>query len=791
MFSSYLAAAWRSFLRDRLYALINIIGLAIGLSAALLSGLYIHNELTFERFLPGYEHIYRISAAFAPPGAAPTPVDSSPTDVAPWLRGHMPSLQAAARLNIGTDVVIRVGEVDTLAHIYWADPEFFEIFRFPAEQGDLLTALQRPDGVVLTRSAAREFFGRDRVVGETFLLDHEHTMRVAAVIQDLPSNTHFKFAMIGSSRAEFCPTAALDRAPAGAQKPWDSNTYFRLSPGVTLASVHAALDQFIEEHRPPPGKRTGMKTFLPVMPITAIHMAPTGAAAMRDHGSVDMLYAIGGVGVLILIVSIINFVNLSTARAARRRVEVAVRKAVGATRGQLIVQFMGEASLYAALGAILAVCVVELALPEFNRLAGTDFTFDYWQHPDLLLWAGGLTLLVGLLAGAYPALVLGSINPVSALKGGPVRAGGLLRGALVTAQFTVLIGLLSTIIVVFEQTSLAKEQLGLLETRGVFAIDTDCREFSLDRVRALPGVIAAGCSESAPVGFVKRRSYGVVHAGVSSPYRREVVGSGFFEAYGLKPVAGRLFSPDRVADAQSVILNMTAVTRFGFASAAAAIGEFVNVGDDGKPLQVLGVIADFPLESVRSPIEPTAFSPGDGPLRMMSVRTRLGQETVALGAIKDLWKQVQPFRPLSMYPITQALQDFYADLVAAAAVFGACSTVALLLACTGLFGLTSFAVERRTKETGIRKAMGAGRGDILRLLFSQLTLPVLEANLIAWPICFFVLRRWLAGFAYHVDLGAEVFLGAGLAAVLVAWVTICGQVLRLAAVRPVTSLRYE
>jgi putative ABC transport system permease protein len=176
---------------------------------------------------------------------------------------------------------------------------------------------------------------------------------------------------------------------------------------------------------------------------------------------------------------------------------------------------------------------------------------------------------------------------------------------------------------------------------------------------------------------------------------------------------------------------------------------------------------------------------------MMSVRTRLGQETVALGAIKDLWKQVQPFRPLSMYPITQALQDFYADLVAAAAVFGACSTVALLLACTGLFGLTSFAVERRTKETGIRKAMGAGRGDILRLLFSQLTLPVLEANLVAWPICFFVLRRWLAGFAYHVDLGAEVFLGAGLAAVLVAWVTICGQVLRLAAVRPVTSLRYE
>jgi putative ABC transport system permease protein len=791
MFSSYLAAAWRSFLRDRLYALINIIGLAIGLSAALLSGLYIQNELTFERFLPGYEYIYRISAAFAAPGAAPTPVDSSPPDVAPWLRGHMPSLQAVARLSIGTDVVIRVGQVDTLVHIYWADPELFDILRFPVEQGDLLTALQRPDGVVLTRSAARELFGRDRVVGATLLLDHEHTMRVAAVIQDLPSNTHFKFAMIGSSRAEFCPTAILDKAPAGTQKPWDANTYFRLSPGVSLASIHAALAEFIEEHRPAAGKRTGMKTFLPVMPIAAIHMAPTGAAAMRDHGSAEMLYAIGGVGVLILVVSIINFVNLSTARAARRRVEVAIRKAVGATRGQLVAQFMGEASVYAVLGAILAVCVVELALPQFNRLAGTDFTFDYWRHPGLLLWAGGLTLLVGLLAGAYPALVLGSINPVSALKGGPVRAGGVLRGVLVTAQFTVLIGLLSTIMVVFEQTSLAKGRLGLLDTHGVFAIDTDCRQFSVDRVRALPGVIAAGCSESAPAGSVKRRSYGVVHAGVSSPYRREVVGSGFFEAYGLKPVAGRLFSPDRVADTQSVILNATAVARFGFSSAAAAIGEFVNVGEDGKPLQVLGVISDFPLESVRSPIEATAFSMGDAPFQLLSVRTRAGQETVALDSIKDLWKQVQPFRPLSMVPIAQALQYFYADLVAAAAVFGACSAVALLLACTGLFGLTSFAVERRTKETGIRKAMGAGRGDILRLLVSQLTVPVLAANLVAWPVCFLLLRHWLAGFAYRVDLGAEVFLGAGLAAVLVAWVTICGQVLRLAALRPVTSLRYE
>jgi putative ABC transport system permease protein len=209
-----------------------------------------------------------------------------------------------------------------------------------------------------------------------------------------------------------------------------------------------------------------MRMALPVMPIAAIHLAPAGAASMRAHGSIEMLFAIGAVGLLILAVSIINFINLSTARAVRRRIEVAVRKAAGATRGQLIVQFMGEASLYACLGALLAVCLVELALPQFNRWAGTDFAFDYWRHPQLLAWSGGLTLLVGLLAGTYPALVLGSIKPVAALKGGPVRAGGVLRNVLVTAQFAVLIGLLCTITVVFEQTSMAKAVVGRLARGG-------------------------------------------------------------------------------------------------------------------------------------------------------------------------------------------------------------------------------------------------------------------------------------------------------------------------------------
>jgi putative ABC transport system permease protein len=791
MFSSYFAAAWRSLLRDRLYAIINVFGLAIGLAAAMISGLFVRHELTFERFLPGYERVYRISSGFAAPGSAMSAVDSAPPDVAPWLINHLPSIQPLARLNIETEVAIRVGQVETLQFVHWADPAFFDVFRFPVVAGDPSHALDRPDGVVLTRSAARRLFGRDAVLGETLEIDRKYSLRVAAVIEDLPAETDLDFSIVASGRAEFSPIAKADSLGPNMQKPWDTYTYFRLQPGLSIDNVRASLDAFIREQRARPGKHNGMQLFLPVTPISTIHLQAPGAAAIKPRGSLEMIYAIGAVGLLILGVSIINFVNMSTARGARRKVEVAIRKALGATRNQLIAQFIGEAVLYAALGAVLAACLMELALPVFNRLSGAYLEFDYLHHPILLLWAAGLTLLAGLLAGAYPALVLGSIKPVAALKGGPIQAGGTLRSVLVTAQFVVLIGLMCTIVVIFEQTSFAKKAVSRLDTQDVFAIKTECGNFTADVVRAVPGVVSAACSEGAPLGYVQRRTYGAVHAGIKTSYRREIVDAGFFEVYGVKPLAGRLFLAGRTADSDSVVLNSTAVRRFGFASAGAAVGQFVTVRDETGPSQVVGVVPDFPLDSVRHPIEATVFSIDRSLFQILSVRTSAADRDRTLASIRALWTKLQPFRPVDLFPVDQRLQLFYADLITQGAVFSACCGVALLLACSGLFGLASFSVERRTKETGIRKALGADRRDILRLLIGPLTLPVLEANLIAWPVCYFLLHHWLSGFAYHVDLGAEVFLGAGTAAVLVAWMTISAHALRLAAVQPVASLRYE
>jgi putative ABC transport system permease protein len=560
---------------------------------------------------------------------------------------------------------------------------------------------------------------------------------------------------------------------------------------MSLESVRAALSAFILEQQRRLGKRHEMQLFLPVAPISAIHLQGSGAAAMKSGGSIEMIYAICAVGVLILFVSVINFVNLSTARSTRRRVEIAVRKAAGATRAQLIVQFVGEAVLYAALSTILASCLVELVLPLFNRLSGSNLSFDYWHQPLLLAGTLALALFTGLLAGAYPAFVLGSIRPVTALKGGPLQSGRGVRNLLVTAQFAVLIGLLCAIAVIFEQTSLAKRAVSRLDTHNVFAITGACGSFTADVFAAVPGVVAAACSESAPFGFVKRRAYGTVRGAIKTSYRKEVVDFGFFELYGVKPRAGRLFSRTHADDSGAVIINMTAARSFGFPSVAAAVGQYVTVLNESRASQIVGVVPDFPLESVHSPIEATVFSIDRSNFQILSVRTSEAHQERTLESIRVLWNKLQPFRPVVLFPVDQGLRGLYADLITDGALFGACSVVALLLACTGMFGLASFAVERRTKEVGIRKAMGANRADILGLLIGQLTRPVLAGNLVAWPVCYFILRHWLSGFAYHVDLGPEVFLGAGVAAVLVAWVTIFAHALRLARAKPITSLRYE
>lgn len=801
MLHHYFSAAVRNLSRNKLYAAINIAGLTVGLAAAFIVTLYVRHESTFERFIPGYERIYRISATAGGTGMSALMADTTLPDLAPWLRNRLPALQPLARINLSDNHGVRVGPIKGLESIGWADPQFFEIFRLPSIAGNLSTALSRPDGVVLTRSRARKYFGRDDPIGESVEIDGKFSLVVTAVIRDLPSDTHLAFDVVASSRSAYSPFIELDAQPLRSVKPWLAHTYFRLPPGMSVAQIRSALDTLIAEFPRRTKGAADIQLSLPIDPIASIHLLAPGMAGMRSRGSAALIYGISAVGALILLVAAINFINLSTARAATRRIEVAVRKTAGARRADLIVQFLGEALGLAALAGIAGFALVELLLPMFNRLAQSSLTLHAAHEPSLLLFNAALVLVLGLAAGGYPALVLSSFQPIATLRGRHSRvARAVARQLLVTVQFAFLIGLLIVIAVIFQQVSYARRMVDRLNTSEVFAVGGACRGDSPQMFKALPGVVSAACSASAPLGFIEARSFGVVRAGIQTWFTNEVVDFGFFELYDIKPLAGRLFSrehgtdsavPDKnLSTAEAAILNETAVRRFGFSSPATAVGQSIDVFGD-RPSQIIGVVPDFPTRSIRTPIDPTVFHIDPTKFQMLSIKVDGTRTPQALAAIDSLWRKLDSSRPISRTSIALGMRGLYADILSEGAAFSSCCVIALLLAALGMVGLASFVAERRTKEIGIRKATGAGRNDVLRLLIWELTQPVLWANLIAWPACYLFLRHWLAGFAYPIQLGLGSFMGGSLVALLIAWFTVLWSTQRVAAANPVTALRYE
>lgn len=816
MFRHYLIVALRNLTRHKLYAAINIVGLTIGLAAALLVVLYVQHETSFERFLPDYERIYEIAARVRPPGSSDMSMDSTPTDVALWLRSRLPSLAPLARIGGGAVHGVRVGDINASEFVSFADPEFFDVFRLPVVAGNPAATLRRPHGIVLTRSRARRYFGRDDPIGQILRIDGRYPVVVGAVIEDLPSNTHLDFDVVASSLASFSDFRALDAQPASAPgKPWVAHTYFRLPASMTLAQIREQAAAFAGQIFPRAIKG-GLVLQLPVVPIATIHLSPPGLNAMRSHGSSALIDAVAAIGGLILLVAAINFINLSTARAATRSVEVGVRKAAGAARGDLVLQFLGESIAVATLAGLAAMALVELLLPAFNHLADAGLSLDLRRNPQILATAGGLVLLVGVCAGIYPALVLSAARPLNTLKRDQAGAAGIVRQALVTAQFAFLIALMIALGVIWEQVDLAKRMFARLDTAEVFTVTGACKHpHAAELFSALPGVVGASCSASAPLGFVTMRSTGAVRAGLVTTYTQEIVDVGFFELYGIRPIAGRLFARERGMDASSgggssgdgssgegssgdasssrmdsVILNQTAVRRFGFASPQAAVGQSVTIRGS-QPSQIIGVVEDFPAQSIRTPIDATVFRVDPKIFDLLSVKVSSEAQQRALAAIDELWRKLDTSRPIERQPVEQGLRRMYSDIVSEGKVFATCAAVALLLASMGLFGLSSFLAERRTKEVGIRKATGAGRADILRLLIWDLSKPVLWANLIAWPACYVLLRRWLSGFAYHVELSVPVFLSASAVAMLIAWLVVLGHTARVANATPVLALRYE
>jgi putative ABC transport system permease protein len=828
---NYFAAALRNLLRNRVHTAINLFGLSLGFAAALLIALYVRDQLSYDRFFPGYHDVYMLTETKDYTNRS-LPVerwDFSFPDVAAKLSAQFPQIATIARVMTPDDPPhIRHDQVEAEeTDFLWVDPSFFRVMPLKSLAGDAQTALAAPDSVVLTRTAARKYFGRDMPLGELLevspamgtdaakvstAFNTPHAMRVTAVIEDLPSNSYVKGEVFGSSLAAYSKFTLYDLTQDQGPFRMNAYTFIRLRPGAPVRQLRQELSAFATHDAPvyPPGFTVGLH----LMPIGDLHLSPPGETPMSPRGDRSHLIALVAIGLLIIISASFNFVSLMTARAAQRAIETGVRKASGALRSQLIIQFLGEAIIYVALAMAVAVALSEVLLPRVNSVLKQRIAFDYLGDPVLLCSLLLTTVLLGLLAGAYPAFVLSAYRPAAVLKGTLSHgvSGGIVRRSLVTLQFAIMIGLGVITVTIWRQTLFSLDNQLRVDGSSILLIDNACdpsgRAFQ-DRVAALSGVAAAACANEAALHDGGMIVSARIQGGPDVPMVSGVVDYNALEFYGLQPLAGRFFDRDHGDDGRlvegdttgnpSIVVNETAMRKLGFTSPAEAVGQIVtwnrrrwsanpNPGTLG-PSEIIGISPDFGLDTRRGVlpqilyVDPISFS-------VLSIRLTGSQIPETLAAIDAAWSQIKHTRIHQRF-LSQRLQDMYADVILQRTAISLSTALAGVIGMLGLLGLSAHSAAQRTKEIGIRKAMGASRLDILRFFVWQFARPVLWANLIAWPCAYFLMRHWLDGFGHHVSLSPWTFLAAGASALLVALATVLGHALTVARAKPVHALRYE
>ncbi|NIJ35451.1 putative ABC transport system permease protein [Sphingopyxis panaciterrae] len=806
MLRNIVASAFGNLALGRLYAAVTLIGLALALAAAILTALFVRQQYAYEAFIPGHERIFRMTGTVAQPGQPERVSAVTPSVLAAALAARGERIEAVARL-YQDDPVVRAGAGQAPARaegFVWADPAIFRVLPLAPAAGDLVSALAEPGTVVLARSAARRLFGRDAPLGAALDIvspaGATERLRVTAVIADLPPETHLDLQFIASGRGAGSPLARADASPVPTIN-LPILTYVRAAPGTRAADLQGPLDDIIRPFQAM-AAASGTKVGGYAMPIADIHFGPPDDSPHGKPG-VDpaIVVAIGIVGLLILAMASTSYIALMTARAGRRGVEVAVRKACGAGRRQLLAQFLGETLLVTLIALVLAMGVVELVLPAVNGLLGLSLSFDLTREPALLLPLLAVWLAVGLASGFYPAFILSSFRPSAALGGGTagLAAPVWIGRAMVIVQFATLAALLVAAATIYRQTDFAIGS-ALGAGRGpVLTVATNCRTGLPQAMRELPGVRSASCSAA---GAFNLAPQGAVTA-INRDGRRFTPGfvdvdSHFFALTGLKPLAGRVFSPGRDGEAarRELVVNRTAARHFGFASPAAAIGQplaiSLQVGPNPPttPYTIVGVVPDA-AASVIEPAGELIYNVAPPERGTLAIETSPAALANVRRGLDRLWAAMGDGGPAKPRLLAQIEAERYRATIVQGRVIGGSAFVALVIAAMGLFALSAFTVDRRTKEIGIRRAMGASPGAIVRLLLWQFLLPVIAASAIGIGLSYAVMAHWLQQFASRVDVNIWILIAIAAGTAAFATIVMSAQIAAAARGRPVDALRYE
>ncbi|MFD1145198.1 ABC transporter permease [Larkinella insperata] len=802
MLSNYLKIAFRNLLKHKTFGFINIVGVAIGLACFLLIALYVRDEISFDRFHTKADRTYRVLRTFlnANDGTVELKLGTVAPPFGPLIKQEFPEAEQVVRTR-NSSALIKYGEhTYNESRVLYAEETIFKVLDFEVASGNPDQALANPFSIMLSQPMAEKYFGKESPMGKSVRLDNQFDFLVTGVFKPLPTQSHIHPDFLVSFNT------LNDNRIYGAERlrtNWGNNsflTYVLLAKGADPAKMVKAFPAFQNRRIEP---KASTYSVLNLQKLTDIHLRSDTDDALDADGDIRYVYLFSAIGLFILLIACINYMNLATARSAMRAKEVGMRKVVGAHRGQLIGQFLSESLLLVIFALGLAVALVVTCLPLLNNFTQKQLTLSQLISPGFLSIVAGITLLTGLVSGSYPAFFLTSFQPVSVLKGKIASAmrTGRLRQVLVVSQFTIAVALIISTVVVYNQMDYIrnyklgyqKDQVVLLRAVEDSTVDYEALKQELKRNSA---VLAVGQSSRIPSGrlldsWEAYMAKGDSMAPASVVLKSLSVDHDFIPTYGMKMAAGRNFSRSYTTDdTAAFILNETATRTLGWKSPDQAIGKAFGYGH--RRGQIIGVTKDFHFESLKQSIPPIVLFIEPGHNNWLSVQVAGGAGLQnGLAHLEAVWKRRFPERPFWYEFLDQRFGRLYTTEQTQQTLFGIFAGVAILISCLGLFGLSMFMAEQRTKEIGIRKVLGATTPGLVALLSKDLLKLVLIALVLASPVAWWAMSQWLEGFVYRTTISPWVFIITALIAMLIAFLTVSFQSIKAALMNPVKSLKTE
>ncbi len=797
MLKNYLKTAFRNIFRFKTYSAINLVGLAVGMAACILIYLYVANDMSFDKFNKNYKRIYRVAEEITRNGKSEI-WSLTPTGFANAFPVDFPGVKAVrTKWALGGDVVIKSGnKLFTVNSFAFADADFFNVFTFPLVEGDPRTALSEPFSVVVSQSEAQKVFGSADPMGKIIRVQNLFDFKITGVAKDPPGNSSIQFGYLGSFislKHVFGPGFSLNNFEA-----MDYYTFLLLPEGMQVGAVRQGLRSFLTKYCGPEVSKTER---LLLQPLSDIHFNKDFLFDFQNKRDIRYDYILSGIALFILLIACVNFINLSTARSATRAKEIGMRKVLGSRRPALIRQFILEFSALTLGSLALALVIVELSLPAFNTAADVNLSAGLLGQPLTLLSIFAIWVLVVMLACAYPSFYMSSFQPISIMKAGLKHGvkGGVTRKTLIVFQFAISVFLIAVTAVMWSQYNfLRSHKLGFDAQQVVVMPSNRELEGTFDAFKSQllqhPAILSVAKANWAPGHPYNIEGYswmGPTGQRKGSFYT-SIVDPDYAGVIGLKFAAGRNFSWDMPSDwRESFVLNETAARMMGW-TAENAIGQRVACGlhPDGR---VIGVVKDFNFQSLQRGIEPVVMLMDSSQPYMNVIAMKISSKNIpaTIGYLGSLWKQLSPDLPFEYHFLDQSFEQLYKSEQRLGQIFSAFSLLSIVIACLGLFGLASYAVQERTKEMGIRKVVGATSVQIVGLVVGDFLKFVLIANVIAWPLAYYAMQKWLQGFAYRVDVGLWTFIFSGGVALMIALATVSMQAVKAATANPIESLRYE